>query len=67
MTREELDTIEENLRKVDKVTPGSYGIVTALELAAELRKLLSPAVPAGSGRNQSRAEEIVESLFSPCT
>ena len=43
MTHEELDTIEENLRKVDNFAPGGYGIVTALELVAELRKLLPPA------------------------
>lgn len=46
MTHTELDAIEEKLRKVEKVTPGSYGIVTALELAAELRKLLPPALEA---------------------
>ena len=40
MTHKELDNIEENLKKVERLTPGSYGIVTALELAAELRKLL---------------------------
>ncbi len=52
MTHKELDTIEENLRKVERLTPGSYGIVTALELAAELRKLLSPAVPADADQSQ---------------
>lgn len=42
MTHEELDQIETNLRKVESVffNKGDYGLMTALELAAELRKHL---------------------------
>lgn len=54
ITLEELDKIEANLRQVDKLIPGGYGIVTALELAVELRKHLSIPVPATSvNQNQS--------------
>ena len=55
MTHAELDKIVESLKRVDKVTPQSYGVVTALELAAELRKLLpNPTVLEGQ-------EDVVQS------
>jgi hypothetical protein len=40
MTHRELDEIEAKLRKVERLLPGDYGLVTALELARELRRLL---------------------------
>lgn len=59
MTHDELDKIEANLRKVDKVTPNSYGIVTALELAAELRKLLpTPALEGQEDAVQSQSVAV---------
>jgi hypothetical protein len=60
MTHKELDAIEENLRKVEKVTPGSYGIVTALQLAAELRKLL-PATSVSEAQGDEGQSQLVAS------
>jgi hypothetical protein len=40
VTHEKLKEIEANLRRVEKLWPGDYGLVTALELVEELRKLL---------------------------
>jgi hypothetical protein len=52
MTHAELDKIEANLQKVEALTPGSYGIVTALELVAEIRNLLPPAIPVDAAQSQ---------------
>ena len=60
MTHKELDKIEANLRAVDKVTPNSYGIVTALELVAELRKdLPTPNPPAREAREDAVQSQSV--------
>jgi hypothetical protein len=57
MTHEELDQIETNLRKVERLLPGDYGLVTALELAAELRKLLPKPLESESLLNDSHQSQ----------
>jgi len=42
MTLTELDQIENDLRKVDAKFPGDYSTAKAMELAAALRKLITP-------------------------
>ena len=62
MTHKELDAIEEKLRKVEKLLPGDYGLVTALELAAELRKLLPKSPELERPLSESRQSQSSASV-----
>ena len=57
MTLQELDQIEDDLRKIDATFPNDYATAKAFELAAELRPFLNQ--PHASG-NESQSEAAQE-------
>jgi hypothetical protein len=54
MTIDELNQIESDLKKVEAAFPRDYGTVTALELAAEVRRLMAILLQPVDGQSQAR-------------
>jgi hypothetical protein len=55
MTLDELNQIENDLKMVDRAFPQDYSTATALELVAEVRKLLSTRIQ-GESQRKTQAE-----------
>jgi hypothetical protein len=55
MTLDQLDQIEIDLKKVDRIFPEDYSTAVALELVAELRKFLTPIQSESQPKTQAEA------------
>jgi hypothetical protein len=60
MTLDELDQIEIDLRKVDRLFPDDYSTAVAFELAAEVRKFLTQTQSESQPKNQAEAAALVQ-------